>query len=187
MDLKWGHALASINKDENVGHANFQLYVNENSRGFNFSDPKKCLIKGDKVFTKPPVFNGTQLVSKPEQTLMFSYSFWPNKVQSNSSFFKDLLALTHFTRPSKGVCPEFSNHQKDKAREGLHNETIVHRANNSGLLDKLKHEKNILIDEIIDLGNGLFNKENVEKDLLRLKKVVVPFSYPKQLNIGFTN
>lgn len=172
----FGPLLAS-DGDENIGHANFYMELNERSRGFAKleDNPSHFFVKKGLSYV-PELAEGKAGKYYRRKTLRsveVTHSFWPKITPSRSQLAQDFFHFLHLAPKCKGVKPEISDHESDMQREVMgkgSTHPIEHPYYQEGIqkVDKDKKENLNNIVKTWNLDSDLDNKKNIEAQLKAL-------------------
>lgn len=169
----FGPLLAS-DGDENIGHANFYMELNERSRGFAKleDNPSHLFVKKSLSYVPELVEGnaGKYYRRKTLRSVEVTHSFWPKSTPSRSQLAQDFFHFLHLAPKCKGVKPEISDHESDMQREVIgkgSTHPIEHPYYQEGL-KKVDKDKKENLDKIVktwNLDSDLDNKKNIQAQL----------------------
>ncbi|KTD65536.1 hypothetical protein [Legionella spiritensis] len=160
-----GPLLARDSKDENVGHVNFFMEIDEQSKeSFDFAEKhakalniRKTLsiapvpvdvIRPDSSHLQPAFFKSDQI----------SHSFWPDKKPRK-------------TEVLQGVDPEFNTHENDMLREDKSTPMVIEHRHLRVSRDKIEMEKKKNLDFLMEISELEVSLENKQKWGEAIKKI----------------
>ncbi|WP_454780771.1 hypothetical protein [Legionella sp. WA2022007384] len=168
----FGPLLASEDKGENIGHANFVMELNERSPGYAKLDDNSSPLFAKKSLCYVPEAtrgaSGMYYRRKALRSIQVTHSFWPEERPSSGELVRDFFNLLHLAPKAKGIKPEISDHDSDMKREESNNRTfsIRHPALSSAQ-KKIDDAKKNNLDDTIRVWNidGALDKKKsaVEK------------------------
>lgn len=172
----FGPLLAS-DEDENIGHANFYMELNERSRGFAKleENPSHFFVKKSLSYVPELVEgkSGKYYRRKTLKSVEVTHSFWPEITPSKSQLAQDFFHFLHLAPKCKGVKPEISDHESDMQREVIgkgSTHPIQHPYYQKGI-QKVDNDKKENLNNIVktwNLDSDLDNKKNIEAQLQAL-------------------
>ncbi|WP_454783744.1 coiled-coil domain-containing protein [Legionella sp. WA2024007413] len=125
----FGPLLASEDKGEHIGHANFVMELNEHSPGFAKLEDKSSILCAKKSLCYVPEAivgqSGRYYKRKALRSVQVTHSFWPEERPSSGELFRDFFNLLHLAPKAKGTKPEISDHDSDMKREDSNSRTLA--------------------------------------------------------------
>ncbi|ASQ45552.1 hypothetical protein [Legionella clemsonensis] len=103
--------------EENVGHVNFQLEINETAEYYSAVEKNPHDLIMSKTFGILPESTERGYAQKPVRTISYTHSFWPKTTPTDRDFLQDCMSLCHFRKPTTGVESKLATHQSDMKRE----------------------------------------------------------------------
>lgn len=159
--------------DQNVGHVNLQISVDEQSASFAQIDTNLPELPLEATLSTIPVtvHKGPHKYyeQKKIRSDIVSHSFWPAE-NNIVRYGKEILHLLHLGKGSKGVPSKLSTHLNDMKREEIGKKPLVIQHPHTEV--DLQEEEQALKDldiEITNLRGCLSNKETLQKRVIQFK------------------
>ncbi|PWY54024.1 hypothetical protein DGG96_19165 [Legionella qingyii] len=172
----FGPLLASEDKGENIGHANFVMELNERSPGYQKLEDKSSPLFARKSLCYIPEVvvgnSGLYYKRKPLRSVQVTHSFWPEESPSSGELARDFFNLLHLAPKSKGTKPEISDHDSDMRREESHTHslTIEHPAYRikQKKIDAAKKKNLKATVDVWNLDGDIDNRKNIVEKINQL-------------------
>lgn len=169
----FGPYLAARQEDQNVGHVNLQISVDESAESFAQIDKNIHGLPLEATLSTVPVTvnkgDRRHYEQKKVRMDLVSHSFWPAK-DNTVHYVKEVLHLLHLGKGSKGVPSLLATHSYDMRREEIgKNPLVIQHPHPEVDLQKDEQALKELDIEITLLRVSLSNRETMQKRFVQFK------------------
>lgn len=160
-------------EDQNVGHVNLQVSVDESAESFAEIDKNLHSLPLEATLSTVPVTvrqeNHQFYRQRRIRSDIVSHSFWPAE-DNPIRYVKEILHLLHLGKGSKGVPSQLATHSHDMRREEIgKNPLVIQHPHPEVDLQKEEQALKELDIEITLLRVSLSNRETMQKRFVQFK------------------